>query len=330
MIGVHFCKTVNIVRKVIRSMFDFCEQLLLHAENLSPVVKGDSIWIKCPFHSNGQERTPSCRINLVKGKYPAGFFYCYGCGTHGDWNTLASAIPDLPTLDGFSKKEQEYNSLRRFTYTEKQEMLGDTSCLIDLSLSVPWNKDRSWRNIQGQVLSDIGSRLIYNEKTKETNLFLPCYQGDQLKGGIYAYLEKPNNRSCYVNSPGSWVKNTWFLYDYQKQRIRNNGIIAIVEGPRDALNFTQNGFPAIALLGSKNWSSTKSSLLQLLDPKLVVLALDPDQAGQSAFKEIEKNLRNCLSLLKINFKRDEDPGNLDPRKIKILYQKCLAYSHKCA
>ena len=53
-------------------MINFSEELLQNADRFDPIIKGDSVWIKCPFHSEGRERTPSCRINLVKGKYPAG------------------------------------------------------------------------------------------------------------------------------------------------------------------------------------------------------------------------------------------------------------------
>ncbi|MCR5732041.1 MAG: DNA primase [Sphaerochaetaceae bacterium] len=35
-------------------------------------------WIKCPFHGNGNERTPSCKLNLERGSY-----YCFGCHEHG-------------------------------------------------------------------------------------------------------------------------------------------------------------------------------------------------------------------------------------------------------
>ena len=309
-------------------MFDITEQLLTHAQHLSPQPKGDSVWIKCPFHADGHERTPSCRVNIVKNKYPAGFFYCYGCGEHGDWNKLAEKIANnLPRLEGETKREQEVESVRKFTETEKNEMFGVKTQIFDFESSVPWHEDRVWRNISGKLLNAVGGRLFYNEKVKDQNLFLPCYQNGELQGGIQALLEKKGNASIYRNTAGAWVKKTWFLYDYQKERIKKkDNIIAVVEGPRDALNFTQYGFPAIAMLGSKNWSSQKATLLQMLNPKLVVLALDPDEAGQQAFETIDCELRKGLNVLKVSFESDEDPGNLPPKKVKALYKKIQAYA----
>lgn len=307
-------------------MFDFAEELLHNAERYDPVVRGDSVWLKCPFHSGGQERTASCRVNLIKGKYPAGFFYCYGCGAHGDWNKLAEEI-GLQKIEGQSKREQEASTIRKISSKEKEELFEDIPCDFDFAMSVPWDPDRQWRNISGKILNAVGGRLFYNAKVKDQNLFLPCYQNGELKGGIQALMNKPKGQSCYRNTSGSWVKKSWFLYDYQKERIKKkDNILAIVEGPRDALNFTQYGFPAVAILGSKNWSSIKSSLIQMLDPKLIVLALDPDEAGQSAFQKIEMDLKNCSNLLKVDFHGDEDPGNLPPEKIKKLYQKVVKYS----
>ena len=35
-------------------------------------------WIKCPFHGNGQERTPSCKLDVEQSRY-----YCFGCHATG-------------------------------------------------------------------------------------------------------------------------------------------------------------------------------------------------------------------------------------------------------
>ncbi len=35
-------------------------------------------WIKCPFHGGGNERTPSCKLNVERGSY-----YCFGCHESG-------------------------------------------------------------------------------------------------------------------------------------------------------------------------------------------------------------------------------------------------------
>lgn len=40
--------------------------------------RSNGFWIKCPFHGNGNERTPSCKLNLERNS-----FYCFACQEHG-------------------------------------------------------------------------------------------------------------------------------------------------------------------------------------------------------------------------------------------------------
>lgn len=42
------------------------------------IQRNNSPWIRCPFHGNGNERTPSCKLNLDRGS-----FYCFACQEHG-------------------------------------------------------------------------------------------------------------------------------------------------------------------------------------------------------------------------------------------------------
>jgi hypothetical protein len=46
--------------------------------------------IRCPFHADGQERTPSCRIYETS-------YYCFGCGSGGDVFAFAGELWGIPT-----------------------------------------------------------------------------------------------------------------------------------------------------------------------------------------------------------------------------------------
>jgi hypothetical protein len=46
--------------------------------------------IRCPFHGDGRERTPSCRIYETS-------FYCFGCGRGGDVFNFAGALWEIPS-----------------------------------------------------------------------------------------------------------------------------------------------------------------------------------------------------------------------------------------
>jgi hypothetical protein len=59
--------------------------------------------IRCPFHGDGQERTPSCKVYSDPGRG----FYCFSCGRGGAIYDFASALWGLGT------RGEEFVELRR-------------------------------------------------------------------------------------------------------------------------------------------------------------------------------------------------------------------------
>ena len=58
------------------------------------VTRSGRSWAKCPFHGNGNERTPSFAINDKDG-----FYHCFGCGESGDMFTFVEKMDHV----GFSE-----------------------------------------------------------------------------------------------------------------------------------------------------------------------------------------------------------------------------------
>ena len=302
-------------------MIDFQQELYTYAARYDPQIKGTSCWIKCPFHGGGQERTPSCRINLEKGKYPIGFWYCYGCGKHGSWNDLAKAISGLTLMEEEEVRNQDLLTTK-LTSAQVASLYGkEMEEQIDFKIMVDWNHKENWRGISGELLHKLGAKLFFNKQFKRNQIFLPAYQNGSLKGGIKGALQKEPNSPSYINTAGPWVKKTLFPYDFVKHMELSKEFIAIVEGPRDALNLIQYGMPALAILGSKNWSELKYSLVNLLNPKLVVLALDNDEAGNSAFEIIYDSFKDSSETVRLQFREGGDPGELTKEQVEKYINK---------
>ena len=93
-----------------------------HIEN-----RGNSKWVKCPFHGGGMERTASCKIDDERGTY-----YCFGCHESGDIFSLvmkkegldfSSAVEMLAKKAGVTLEEGSYsNQEGRRRYDEKESM----------------------------------------------------------------------------------------------------------------------------------------------------------------------------------------------------------------
>ena len=74
------------------------------------IQRNNSPWIRCPFHGNGNERTPSCKLNLDRGS-----FYCFACQEHGsmfdfvmkmEHITFPEAVRELASRAGVSIEDE--------------------------------------------------------------------------------------------------------------------------------------------------------------------------------------------------------------------------------
>jgi len=300
-------------------MQELITEEIFKASQYAPVLKGNSIWIKCPYHADGQERTPSCRINLEKGKYPVGFFYCYGCSKHGEWNELAEKL-HLAKID----KSEEPLQINQLTKHQIDSLYEENTSIntLNMDLCVSFEKNDKWRGISGGLLNNIGAKLCPDLKFNDTFVFLPCIQLGKEVGNIKAVLKRKPGQLGYINSSGDWAKRGLFPYDYVKSIMpQYNNMVALVEGPRDALNLIQYGFPALAILGSQNWSKYKAELIELLNPNKIVFMFDGDEAGNRAYEKVRESFKfyDDKSLFRFNFDNGKDPADLNEDEVKNLF-----------
>lgn len=281
-----------------------------------------------PAHKGGNEEHPSFRINLLyKGKFPVGSGICYACGLRlKGWKETYKYVTGKVLKGDIDSAESVENI---FNDEFKNQLMDGADEVAEQLEFVPWLPSQKWRSISGKLLVKIGSKLIFDEKVKRAMLYLPCnVQGDTV-GYVKANLKKVGKHN-YFNKPGSWVfEHGLFPYDYTVGLIKRRKLdtLILVEGPRDALRCVQYGLPAMAILGSNNWSEMKSELvMQVVESfniKLLLLAFDPDEAGDSATSKVYKSLRNEIAIKRFKFPEDMDPGNMTRKYIDKL--RALVY-----
>ena len=273
----------------------------------------NKVWIRCPFHGNGEERTPSFIINLEdsptdKGIFKAGSGHCYACGVTLGWKKIADKLnlkaPNANTSD------EKYPEIL-FNAATDEALINDEEIMQkDLDFSLPWPKDRHWRGINGKLVSKVGGSLFFDSRNQIEALYFSVVVNYKKVGGVKANIVKMG-RNNYFNDSGSWVKDKGlFPYDNTKIYIKRKKLntVVLVEGSRDALNCLQRGIPAIAILGTGNWSDVKADLVLNLGVSNVILAFDPDEAGDKATKVVFKSLKNEVSVKKFTFPPNIDPG----------------------
>lgn len=313
--------------------------------------QGSNIYIKCPYHN---ERTPSFGINIDPGsrKAPLGWGYCFGCGASKNWNEIAETL-GLKKAKGMKKdgtfaqeyvapmqKELRSQLLEGGTGLTLEDLEREWGCL----LSYKMEKGDEWRGFSGKLLRKIGC-LVSVDQYDNKCLLMPVNVEGEMVGAQKALWEKPNKKSVssYLNYGGPWIKyQGLFPYDYVERMIEKKGLryVVLVEGARDALRLIVKGVPALAILGTKNWSDAKRALVMSMDIDRVVLMMDADDAGIKARKDIREHFGKKMEVRVIKLDKvqkeieekrgkefDEwwDPGNIPDKYLDKIIEKVASF-----
>lgn len=282
------------------------------------------IMIQCPFHD---ERTPSCGVVTAEdGRYELGSYNCLGCGTHGNWNSLAEKLglqkignlvakKGAARTDGISVRLKEMRSnmmsMKKSSMRNMMEALGSPAY-------TEWPTSIEWREYPGWLIHNIGAFIGSGGKGRgntihEVNCYLPIVIGDEIVGVVKALTQKIEGKLSYISSDGDWVKEKGlFPYHYVSamlDKMKGDRYVVIVEGPRDALRLILNGIPALAVLGSQNLSTKKLKMIGRLLPEIVYVLPDNDRAGKEMnkkFKWYSDNKKISYPVECLDLPRDKD------------------------
>jgi len=223
--------------------------------------------VRCPFHSDGRERTPSLSISPGEGVW-----YCHACGIGGYLNTLLKKVTgkefNLPTVD-----------------IPKEDETGVDPSFLSLFDPLPDHilpgYDRYELKKAGLRYDPYRERIIYPVRDKYWRLV-----------GIVGRLtqeeiEAKNNR---VGKYKKYAKAEWgvdyifhksdhlwpFHLEYRQRLLRPRPII-LVEGFKAALWLRSAGLPAYAVMTASMSKSQKN--LALCSATRVYLWFDWNSAG---------------------------------------------------
>ena len=269
---------------------------------------GHNIFICCPFPEH-KDSTPSFsvyvgRVSGTANSMPLGFGYCWGCGRKADWKKIAELLNLDARLNGdiyaetLSESQKDLLLPKRLTM---DSLLLKSRCEGEHPIEL-----REWRTIPRKLLSDIGCfytdklNIVTDENDEVTDikrhriLFLPCFVKGNLVGGVRANLRKVAGKNSYYNTPGNWVLTKgYFCFDYSHNNFDKTMPIIVGEGSRDALSWVRDGYPAVAILGSKVFSKEKARLLVSLGRPIIPF-FDGDGAGIKASNLVCDTLKEVL------------------------------------
>lgn len=295
-------------------------------------VMTSSVAICCPFHD---DRSPSFYINIdeTNRRVPLGYGHCFSSRCpkkKANWNEIAEKLGLGKIKIRASDGKPIQDNILPMNDNLKKQLLGQNSVSLedvenefDCLLSLPIESNEEWRGVSGKLLHRVGCKVAVDRYDNKC-LIIPVYVENELVGAVKAMWEKPKSKKLlsYVNLKGEWIKEKGlFPYDVTERLIRKKKLnyVVLVEGQRDALRLISLGIPALAILGTKNWSKQKRNLVLSLPIDKVVIMMDADAAGIEASNVIMRDLkgRTVRQLVKLT----EIQRQIEKKKGKDLDEK---------
>jgi len=246
-----------------------------------------------------------------------GMFYCFGCGVKGkDWNALAAKI-------GGQKLDEE---AMPDPFSLMNERIKNNIAKDIMRQRLPWNIEPwthgRWRGLSPKLLTLLEAHRWYDDAdtVRAYRILFPIRQFGDLRGWVARRLDNRNEMK-YRNSLSLPAQELLYPYDFVAKRMNTNTIV-IVEGPFDALRLINYGIPALAILGTNNYTEENKSLIASLDTERVIVATDSDEAGlKCRHRTLWPSLREWFEVEDFFAPRTE--GKNDPGSMPMSYVKKL-------
>lgn len=265
------------------------QMFLMNKETLGNIdIKQNNARIKCPFHSNGNERTASCDILLEdKLDTPAGTVHCFGCGYTGNIIKFISNCLHI----NYRKASEWLISVCNYSLVEDTRNLEIidinnlcTKSKNDYSVSLDELKQYDYVHpymFTRKLTDDIIDKFEVGYDPNTDSLTFPVYVD-----GICKFVCKRSVKYHRFEMPKDIEKPIYGL-DY----ITGNEVI-VCESIINALTCYRYGKEAIALFGT----GTKSQYdtLNKLGIRSYVLAFDGDDAGRKGCYRFKHNINNSI------------------------------------
>lgn len=273
---------------------------------------GSNMQFSCPFHGGGMERHPSCGMSR-EVKYSgnkvieAGTVHCFTCGYNARLNEFVSDVYGRPDGGLFG------NQWLKKHFASGEEQLRPK---IELGLRERRkSKPISHPPIPEEELEKYRWYHPYMYKRGLTDELIEIFDigFDKLNDSITIPVRDLQGNTVFFNRrsvSGKFHKygeddpKTFYLFGHYEllqnmDRFEDVSKIYITESAINCLTLWKYGIPAVALMGVGG--GMQFDLLKRLPGRSLVLALDPDRAGQEAQDKLRKILERHKIVYTLNY-----------------------------
>lgn len=295
-------------------------QKTLHRENINllkdlwmPKSPGQDIVFTCPFHKNGNENRPSAGI-MTRADRDTGkvYFNCFTCHEKGTLETLVSRcfgyygenfgaqwiLKHFGTIEVENREGLIYIPTREKPKPKKIEYVSEEE-LDSYRYTCTYMYDRHL-NDEMIDLYDIGYQKDFYGQEAITFPVL------DIQGRCLFVARRCIHRKYYWYPPNS-DKPLYGIWEARKL-FPNSKVCYIVESMLNAITLVQNGFCAIAMLGTG--TNTQIEEIKRLGYRRYIIATDPDPAGYRSRDKLIEALKSVAFLEYLDLPQGCDVNDL--------------------
>lgn len=272
------------------------------------------LFVRCPMHGGGNERTPSLSIVLQdRGNLRAGYSRCFACGWTGNWKQVESALGYRLDIDPATRAMLEERSNSHFhTKTQLRTAVAQgtpSQAIKKEELPFKFSQYLKERGI-GEVVQR------FNKVYQNGHLNMPFFDP---YGNYMGSIERSTGPDKFYKVNGS------IEYPIGIEEVKSSDFVYITEGQIDKMSLEEAGFRAVALGSVSNYK-----LLKHIKNFNICLAFDNDEAGMKgtelAFQYIrQKRVPNVYMLTLPHQAKDVNELLVDMKRAGESIQDISAY-----
>jgi len=301
--------------------------------------------VYCPFHSNGQERRPSCGVLLRDEyrngqRYRAGLWHCFTCSYAKDMNTAVTDILKSRSINksgfdwlkenvpGFEDEYQfeslipenlmsDVNNKFALEYIKEKTQPATTFVseeeLASYRYTVPYMYQRK---LTDEIIAkyDVGVDLNWIPPGRKKPVPCITFPVRDEQGRTLFFCRRSIEGKMY-SLPSGVTKPVYGLDMIPK----GTKSVIICESIINALTCEVWGYHAVALLGTGN--SYQIEQLKRLGCNEFVICMDGDEAGRRATEKLRKQLSSVAIVWAIQMVDGHDVNDIDKETFDRLYEE---------
>lgn len=301
-----------IIESEINVIQELKRQLDMQGIHLFHTIKdiGTDIMTNCPFHKGGQERKPSFGIgkNMV--------CHCFSCKWSGMLDDVISLVfgyddcgfygsqwlmKNFVTVSIEHRKPIELNMFRNNILQETPKYITEE----ELSKYRYYHPYMYKRGLTNEIIEKFDIGYDFNTNC----ITVPV--ADINKNIVF--IARRSVTGKFFNYPSGTEKPVYCA----DRCMENNSSEAVIvtESVFNTLTCWKFNKPSVALFGTG--TKNQYEILKKLPAKKLILALDPDEAGELGITKLVYNLKNYKILTRLQIPKGKDLNDLDEKILEL-------------